>query len=239
MRALYLGLLIVFAFCGPATAWGELGHKIVCEIAYRLAAPDARTEIQRLIGTGSGFNTFSDACIGPDNPRTRDTEHYVNLPRDATTIASLNCPFEICVVEAVDADRKILSNKSNSDAQRLEALKYLGHWVGDIHQPLHVSLRGDSGGNAIDVFGQCSSDMHSTWDTCLVLKTVGGDFGPAATALIASVTPAMQSSGHKVERLFGPMSRSPSRGPLRPNTAFSRAPFATNPQATCMWMRTT
>jgi hypothetical protein len=177
-----------------ARAWGDLGHKIVCEIAYRLATPAARTEIRRLIDLDPRYKDkgFSDSCVWADDPRTRDTEHYVNLRRNATTVSSLNCPFEACVLKAIGSDRDTLADKSKKDGPRLRALKYLSHWIGDVHQPVHVSLKGDSGGNGIGVFGQCNYDFHKTWDTCLVEKAVGTDVGAAATALINAIPAGMQ-----------------------------------------------
>jgi hypothetical protein len=85
----------------------------------------------------------------------------------------------------------VLSSRAR-DAEELASLKFLGHWVGDIHQPLHVSFEDDRGGNSISVSGQCSANLHAAWDTCLVLKAVGGDVSGAATDLINSVTPAMR-----------------------------------------------
>jgi hypothetical protein len=149
MRALALVAMSLFAFCSPAVAWGDLGHKIVCEIAYRLAVPEARAEIRRLVRNDTEFDFFSDSCTWPDRPRTRDTEHYVNMPRDATTIASLSCPFDPCVLAAIGIDLEKLSDKSKFN-------------------------------------------MHSTWDTCLVVKAVGDDVREAATQLINAVTPVMQ-----------------------------------------------
>jgi hypothetical protein len=72
----------------------------------------------------------------------------------------------------------------------VEALKYLGHWVGDVHQPLHVSFEDDKGGNNITVAGECRGNLHSAWDTCLVLKAVGEDVDQAATELMKTITPA-------------------------------------------------
>jgi hypothetical protein len=68
---------------------------------------------------------------------------------------------------------------------------FLGHWVGDVHQPLHVSFADDRGGNGVLVTGECgASNLHSAWDTCLVTKAVGADVGEAATELMKSITPA-------------------------------------------------
>jgi hypothetical protein len=86
----------------------------------------------------------------------------------------------------------VLSSSTSTREEKLAALKFLGHWVGDVHQPLHVSFEDDRGGNEISVTGVCSSNLHSTWDTCLVLQTVGDNISEAATDLLASLTPAQK-----------------------------------------------
>jgi S1/P1 Nuclease len=73
------------------------------------------------------------------------------------------------------------------------ALKFLGHWVGDIHQPLHVSFRDDRGGNDIGVRGECSGNLHSTWDTCLVLYAMGPDILEAVADLLQTITPDLKA----------------------------------------------
>ena len=77
-------LTIIAAVAGIpryAWAWGDEGHKVICEIAFRLAQPNTRAEIQRLIRTDTEFKRFSDSCIWPDHPRKRAPEHFVNLAR--------------------------------------------------------------------------------------------------------------------------------------------------------------
>jgi hypothetical protein len=93
-------------------------------------------------------------------------------------------------VTAIRKGFEFLSSKSASQAQKLGSLKFLGHWVGDIYQPLHVSFEDDRGGNSVLVTGLCDANLHSAWDTCLVLKAVGEDVGEAATELLKTITPA-------------------------------------------------
>jgi hypothetical protein len=93
-------------------------------------------------------------------------------------------------VTAIRKDFEVLSSYNASQAQKLASLKFLGHWVGDIHQPLHVSFEDDRGGNSVLVTGICGTNLHSTWDTCLVLKAAGEDVGEAATELMKSIMPA-------------------------------------------------
>ena len=127
-----------------------------------------------------------------DHPRQRPSEHFLNLPRDSDGLHSESCPgASACVVTAIKKDFEVLSSSSASQAQKLASLKFLGHWVGDIHQPLHVSFEDDRGGNGVLVTGECgTSNLHSAWDACLVLKAVGDDVSGAATELLKTITPA-------------------------------------------------
>jgi nuclease S1 len=192
MKRLLLASAVLFGFCGHAAAWGDVGHKIVCEIAQRLAEPDTRAEIRRLVQLDSQFDFFRDACTGPDHPHTRPPEHFVNLPRTLKSLKSDTCPLAAkCLLTAIESDLAVLSS-SASDTKKLTALKYVGHWIGDLHQPLHVSFKDDKGGNDIAVEGECSGKLHSTWDTCLVLKELGSDPVSAAKDLIKSITPTQK-----------------------------------------------
>jgi len=155
-----------------------------------LVQPSTRATIQDLIGNDERFDSFSDACTWPDHPRQRASEHFVNLPRDSDGLHSETCPgASACVVTAIKKDFDVLSSSSASQAQKLASLKFLGHWVGDIHQPLHVSFEDDRGGNNVLVTGECGPNLHAAWDTCLVLKAVGEDVGAAATELMKTITP--------------------------------------------------
>ena len=184
-------LLMVAASGPPALAWGDLGHKVICEIAYRRASPATRAEIDKLIRTDPDYSSFADACTWADHPRKRAAEHFVNLARDSQGLTTQDCPgAAACVVSAIREDFARLASKTTSPADRLVALKFLGHWVGDVHQPLHVSFEDDRGGNRIHVTGKCPSNLHAAWDTCLVHHAVGDDPGAAASELLRSITPS-------------------------------------------------
>ena len=187
-------MLVFISVGGEARAWGDLGHKVICEIAFRLVQPDTRVAINRLMQLDSQFKTFSDSCIYPDHPRIRAAEHFLNLPRDSKGLRSDECPLaDACVLTAILHDFKILQAKDQTDANRLVALKSLGHWVGDIHQPLHVSFVDDRGGITIRTSGQCPGNLHAVWDNCLVLYAVGPDVSEAATDLLASITSELKA----------------------------------------------
>jgi hypothetical protein len=192
VRIFLLAAFALALFSGDAHAWGDTGHKVVCEIAFRLAQPDTRAAIRKLIRSDSEFDTFSESCVFPDHPRKRPSEHFINLPRDAHGLITDECPTaDKCILSAILSDSKVLASKSKRPKDRLIALKFLGHWIGDIHQPLHVSFEDDRGGNNIHVNGECSGNLHGTWDTCLVEAAVGTDVDQAATDLIDGITAEM------------------------------------------------
>jgi S1/P1 Nuclease len=104
----------------------------------------------------------------------------VNLPRDADGLEEDPCPLATeCVVSAIEQNLAVLSSSSASEQQRLEALKYLGHWVGDVHQPLHVSFEDDRGGNEVGISGGlCNWNLHAVWDRGIIEQALPG---PGAT----------------------------------------------------------
>ena len=188
LRLLLAALLATlgFAWSAPALAWGDAGHRTVCEIAWRNLTPTAAAEVRRLLGAHPVIpvraprnREFGWACTYPDNvvnggPGRRAPEHFVNYPRTLMAVTSVTgCgDAPLCVISAILTDYGRLRNTGLSDADRAEALIYLGHWLGDIHQPLHSSYRDDQGGNEINSTGLCTRSLHSTWDTCMLVQRV-------------------------------------------------------------------
>jgi len=150
-------------------AWGGTGHRIVCEIAYQELAPDARAEVDRLIALDGQYDTYADSCNYPDKARLRLPEHYVNFSRQTTEIERMRCLLaDECLLTAITKDIQRIQSASIKDATKLKAIKFLGHWIGDLHQPLHISFSDDRGGNSVTATGQCEGSLHGAWDTCMV-----------------------------------------------------------------------
>ena len=148
----------------PAWAWGDLGHKIICQIAFQELNAKAQVEVVRLISLDEGFDSFTEARTWPDHPRKRAAEHFVNVPRSLQTIATTGCHgVPKCLFTAIVADQEVLRT-SSEDQAKLASLKYLGLWFGDVHQPLHVSFADDRGGNFIRESGPCVNSLHTVWD---------------------------------------------------------------------------
>ena len=168
--------LAAIAVPAPAAAYGRDGHRIVCDLAYRHLTEDARSEVDRLIALDPQFEHFRDACSWADEVRGtthRHTApwHYVNQTREDSHIDPEDCAEDGCLTQAIDLHAGIFADRARSDAERLEALKFLAHWMGDVHQPLHVSIEGDRGGNDIPVLwrGERFTNLHRVWDSEILL----------------------------------------------------------------------
>lgn len=123
--------------------------------------------------------------------------HFLNVPRRSHRVAAGDC-HDDCVLTAIALDRERLGRATLSTGERGEALLLLGHWVGDVHQPLHVSYADDNGGDRIDhVDGgfYTSHDLHAVWDTGIISKARGSrDWWTYARDLAAAIDSAERTS---------------------------------------------
>ena len=115
----------------------------------------------------------------------------MHLARSATQLGNDPCPLaDKCLVTAIEVDLQIVADAGATDPKKLDALKFLGHWVGDVHQPMHVSFRDDRGDNRIKEARPCKRNLHAVWDGCIIETKLGTDIRSIARALRGSVTPA-------------------------------------------------
>lgn len=209
VATLLLAAALLLLAAPRALAWGDRGHELVCEIAFQEMGEAARREVQRLIRLDPEYSTFARACTWADDSpqkQERGTEHYLNVPRDTPRIASADCGAQPkCVLSAIAAERHELSRPGIRDDDKLRRLKFLGHWIGDLHQPLHVSFADDRGGNQIHELGDaCPGEwrLHGVWDVCLVEERVlEGSLRQTARRLLAGVSDAERRrwrGGHPV-----------------------------------------
>jgi hypothetical protein len=150
----------------PALFWYDLGHRIVADIAERRLTPEAARAVRDILGG----QRMSDAAVWADNIKQyrhdADPLHYVNIPLGATSYDSArDCPSGKCIIAAIAADRQVLANAAASPLDRAEALRFLIHFMGDLHQPLHVADDNDRGGNRRVVWLEGDSmNLHQVWD---------------------------------------------------------------------------
>lgn len=185
--------LVVLAAALPVCAygWGETGHRVVCQIAFDELHDGVRDEVERLLSLDPAFERFADSCMFADIPeRIRMVDHFINVPRSAAAITTGECPLaDTCVVTAITSDLSVLADPDSSDAEKLLALKLLGHWVGDLHQPMHVAYQDDRGANDIDVdLDMPDANLHGVWDYSIVTANLGDDHTRIATDLRASIS---------------------------------------------------
>jgi hypothetical protein len=160
-----------------AKAWGADAHRIVAAVALTQLRPAALAEVNRLLAIEPG-STLESISTWADEVRSPTTAawHYLNFRRedDCRYDAMANCPGGNCVVNAIERQLKILSGKG-TDEERLKALRYLTHFIADLHQPLHAGYGDDRGGNLYQVqaFGR-GTNLHAVWDSALVAQWPGG-----------------------------------------------------------------
>jgi hypothetical protein len=162
--------MAMLAMSAIAHAWGAEGHQVIALMSQSQLTPAAKAEINRLLALEPG-ETLVSISTWADEHRNRTTGswHYVNFPRDTCTYdAQRDCPDGQCVVGAIQNQLGILGSNA-ADEKRLNALKYIVHFVGDIHQPLHAGYQDDKGGNKYQVqaFGK-GSNLHALWDGGLI-----------------------------------------------------------------------
>jgi S1/P1 Nuclease len=186
LAALAAALLL---YSPSALAWGGLGHEAICELAFLELDDTTRQRVIALLRQDPEFPSFRASCNWAYRPRQRASEHFVNLPRDAAGLDDLECPLaEECVVSAIAKDFAVLASPDATDEEKLAALKFLGHWVGDIHQPLHAASQDDRGGNHIRTRGSSCESLHTLWDSCLVEERLGMHPLTIAPELRAGIT---------------------------------------------------
>ena len=197
----------------PAFAWGYEGHQIVAAIARADLTPQVRAKVDAILASDT------DTLTGPDmvsratwadawrSAGHRETAqwHFVDTELDGSADVDAACfghpapdqpastaPAKDCIVDKIREFTAELSGPTTTPAERLLALKYLLHFVGDVHQPLHASDNHDRGGNCvlISLGGTRTVNLHSYWDTAVVEAALGKDVEAAAATLRARITSA-------------------------------------------------
>ena len=170
MLVRWIGLIIIGSYGLDSYGWSDMGHKLVCDIAYEHLDPDVKGTIKDLIKalpnehkaliSEKDVPNFGKLCPCADKIRSLAeykavaTWHYVNADRSDASMHRKYCVTG-CILSAIDQHEAILSNRHLSDWARLQAMMFLGHWLGDIHQPLHARFADVGGGNQVaQVFGE-------------------------------------------------------------------------------------
>lgn len=189
----FAATLFLGAFVPDLRGWGEAGHKIVVGIAYKYLDSTTRTRIAEILGE----ETLTEAAIWPDSikdhPNYKWTRpwHYINVPRDAEHLdMKRDAHPKGDVIQAIQRYLSDLKNPAASRKQKRDALAFLAHYVGDVHQPLHVSYADDRGGNQVQVvFFDKPTNLHSVWDTHMIEQKMKEGWSAYATQLRNEIPP--------------------------------------------------
>lgn len=188
---------LLFALLCPsiALAWGPEGHRIVGNLAQRQLTPQAAAAVADLLRgepdpTLAGVATWADDLRQTDKDlfmKTR-TWHYDDFPRgDCDYVQPRDCPGDACATEQIPAQEKILADPSQPRPARIQALKWVVHLVGDIHQPFHAGYGDDKGANDFQISlrtniqpqdyakkhysnGVMGTNLHAVWDYYVVAR---------------------------------------------------------------------
>jgi hypothetical protein len=203
--------VLLLAAAGPAAAWGDLGHKVTALIAYRHLTPAARSKVDVLLASDGDTLTapdFASRATWADRYREGHREtaawHFVDVEIDHPDLASAcfgfpalapgqvasQGPAQDCVVDKIEEFAAELRSRGTTPDERLLAFKFLIHFIGDLHQPLHASDHDDRGGNCIGLTPSPdghSSNLHAWWDTGVV-EALGGSARDIASRLDAQIS---------------------------------------------------
>jgi hypothetical protein len=207
-------LLLLLAIASQAFAWGSKGHAVTAEIAERGLSPNVAAQVRAL-----NFSApLREIASLPDDWRADETKglrpgdtgplHYSNIPNDQATFdRARDCKEDRCVVAAIEQFTAVLKDKSQPRDKRREALIFIVHFMGDLHQPMHAAggqvkdettgqMTPDRGGNLVKIrlLGS-ETNLHSAWDGFLV------DWGPATVDDYATYLLAFEMRGRSVEEL--------------------------------------
>jgi hypothetical protein len=218
LLALLLALLLR---ANPACAWGDEGHEVIARIAMHYLSPAVQARVQALLDTDrSGLvpdTGMASEALWADRYRDADRDtsrlhyeqtrqwHYIDLERAAPDLQAA-CfgspplpagvpasagPAAACVTTKVQQFERELRAPGTTHLERLCALQFLLHLVGDLHQPLHAIDDHDAGGNArrVAARGLRVGSLHYYWDVEFV-RRAGPDSEALATQLWQRITPA-------------------------------------------------
>ncbi|KAF9974585.1 hypothetical protein BGZ73_001983 [Actinomortierella ambigua] len=191
----------------PAHSFGSLGHTLTGQVAQQLLTRNTASQIKEILPTNYG-GLLSKAVLwadgdGKKRPYTwSKVLHYVNTPGDNPPNA---CRFEYLwegrdILNGIyNMTSQLVRYKANSPttdagrAQRAVALRYLVHFIGDLHQPLHTSGKDKGGTKTSARWGKAKTNLHTIWDSKLIMKDVKENFDNDPKAYLDDMMEKTQS----------------------------------------------
>ena len=153
MQKLIVSALLSLIISSPALAWREAGHFVVCQIAWNNMSTTTQKHIETIVGN----KPFAEQCTWPDMVRksaawkhTYDW-HFINLEDGDNYFDKTVINKEGDILQAMLKASEALGNSNTPKDEKMQWLRFIGHFTGDVHQPLHVGRKSDLGGNTIKV----------------------------------------------------------------------------------------
>lgn len=225
----YIFALAAFFWPVTAQAWGCKGHQTVALLAEKHLTPEANQFVLKILSEnpidpklnrycgGATRDLLADAATWADDVRPERKNgpwHYIDIPR-GTQHGPLEpfCGKDACVTRAISEQLAILKDKNVDGAKRAEALRYVIHFVGDLHQPLHTVTNADEGGNCVPVKylrrnprehnHSFTPNLHSLWDTAIPERDAEGadpaEYADTLDGLFAGEAEGWQKAGIHLE----------------------------------------
>ncbi len=167
---LLLGFLNTTSLSEAEPAWGPTGHRTTGKIAEMHLTKRAKKKINKLLkGESLAFvSTFADQIKSDRKYDKYYTWHYVNMPFDVSYEDSDKNP-KGDIITGIQKCVEVLKSDTSSTEDKVFFLKMLVHFLGDLHQPMHIGRAEDKGGNTIQVqwFGR-GTNLHRVWDENMI-----------------------------------------------------------------------
>ncbi len=188
MRALLTALLLILSM-SPAKAWWDYGHETVATIAWNHVKPETQSKIRSLLKQNGALETptcpvrtLEEASVWADCIKGLGARfdyafswHYQNADVCKPFDINAACKDGQCVSRQIDRAVKLLQDKRVPKREKLMALAFLTHFVGDLHMPLHAGDRTDRGGNDVKAaYGLVEGrfNLHLLWDGPLAERAI-------------------------------------------------------------------
>jgi len=192
--------------CHSAAFWGVSGPEITARIGQNFLNSSALQHIDMLLANVSGnmyeVASWADEILDDPQWAWSGPLHYINCPSwQCAYYPTLDCGDIVsgrengmCVSAAVTNYSNQLNNQTAVPYNSLEiAVRFVIHFHGDIHQPLHVGFGPDEGGNTIfGNFFDSPLKLHQVWDTGIIQTRISNDFGGSLPSYVSYIVSQIQ-----------------------------------------------
>ncbi|KAM7500832.1 hypothetical protein LguiA_025246 [Lonicera macranthoides] len=204
LRCIARVLVLLLASIPAILGWGKEGHFATCKIAEGFLSEDASIAVKALLPE-SAEGDLAAVCSWPDEIKHKyhwrwsSPLHYVDTPdfrcnynycRDCHDTGGHK---DRCVTGAIyNYTMQLVSDYGALYSERkynlTEALMFLSHFVGDVHQPLHVGFLGDEGGNTITIrWYRRKTNLHHVWDNMIIESAMKTFYNKDLTTMIQAI----------------------------------------------------